>query len=61
MVLIIFLLIVWQYVTYITSFKAVYDLLDFLYYTLYDIKYHLKKASKYELPQSHTADQHMVL
>ena len=37
--LIIFLLFVWQYVTHITAFKTVYDLLNSLYirYILFDI------------------------
>ena len=48
MVLIIFLLFVWQYVTYTTAFKTVYDLLNSLYHMLYGICYHFKKASKYE-------------
>ena len=43
LVLIIFLLFVRQYVTYITAFKTVYDLLNSLYYTLYGIWYYLKK------------------
>ena len=49
----IILLFVWHYVTYITSYKAVYTLLNSSYYTSYGILYHFKKASKYdqEMPQ----------
>ena len=58
MVLIIFLLFVWQYVTYITAFTTVYDLFNSLYYTLCYICYHFKKASNNEYTITHCRPTH---
>ena len=44
----IILLIVLQYVTYITTFKTVDTFPNSSYYTSYGIVYHFKKASKHD-------------